>query len=271
MFFEFKGKKVYYEVHGEGPALMMLNGIMMSTASWTPFLEDLSKHNKIILVDFLDQGQSEKLIGETYNHEIHIETVKALYDHLGLEKFSLYGISYGGEIALQYAIKYQETLDKLILFNTTASTSYWLEEVGNGWNAANKNWLTYYYLTIPYIYSPMFFTQKRDWVEARKKSLKEVFSNKDFIDSMERLTNSSVGYDVEKEVSEIKVKTLIVGCQYDFVTPFYEQEKLNRLIENSELVYIPNCGHGSMYEQPSLFLSLLLGFVNISGDYKIKA
>ena len=117
----------------------------------------------------------------------------------------------------------------------------------------------------------MFFTEKREWVEARKKSLKDVFSNKDFINSMERLTNSSVGYDVEKEVSKIKVRTLIVGCQYDFVTPFYEQEKLNRLIENSELVYIPNCGHGSMYEQPSLFLSLLLGFVNISGDYKIKA
>ena len=45
-FFDFEGKKVYYEVHGEqGEPLVILNGIMMSTNSWKPLMKNLTKNN----------------------------------------------------------------------------------------------------------------------------------------------------------------------------------------------------------------------------------
>ncbi|MDO5714032.1 MAG: alpha/beta hydrolase [Tissierellia bacterium] len=271
MEFIYRGKKVYYEVHGKGDPLMMLNGIMMSTASWTPFLKDLTKSNQVILIDFLDQGQSDPYL-ENYNHQLHVDMLDAFINHLGLENISLFGISYGGEIAIQYALQHQEKVEKLLLFNTTASTSYWLEEVGNGWNHVSSDPLAYYYLTIPYIYSPMFYTEKREWIEERKKVLvEEIFANKEFIQRMKRLTNSSAHYNVEKDISKIKIPTLIVGCQYDFITPYKEQEKLHQELENSELIYIPNCGHASMYEKPELFLSLLLGYTNTNHTLTIKA
>ena len=44
--FTFDGYEVYYEVHGDhGEPLLLLNGIMMSTASWTPFIRDFSRNN----------------------------------------------------------------------------------------------------------------------------------------------------------------------------------------------------------------------------------
>jgi len=45
----------------------------------------------------LDQGQSSKLLGETYTQAIQVETLLALIDHLKLMRVSLAGISYGGK------------------------------------------------------------------------------------------------------------------------------------------------------------------------------
>ena len=83
--FLFEGKKVYYETYGEGRPLLLLNGIMMSCASWKEFIEPLSAQNMLILVDMLDQGKSEKMT-EAYDHAVQLRLVDALLDELKLEK-----------------------------------------------------------------------------------------------------------------------------------------------------------------------------------------
>ena len=71
MEFTLHGKKVYYEVHGKGKTLIILNGIMMSTASWKAFVDDFSANNKVVLVDFFDQGQSARM-NEPYDHGLQV-------------------------------------------------------------------------------------------------------------------------------------------------------------------------------------------------------
>lgn len=262
MIFNYHKGPVYYEIHGTGKPLLMLNGIMMSTKSWAQFIEPLSKTNQLILVDFLDQGQSGKLHEQEYTHEIQLEMLDAFVKHLNLEKVDLFGVSYGGEIAIQFSIKHPERVDRLLLFNTCSQTTYWLEEIGNAWNAASHDGLAYYLTTIPFIYSPKFFNANSQWIRQRKEALVPVFNNPDFINSMIRLTNSSVGYNALDRLSEIKAQTLIVGCEYDMVTPYYQQEELHQHIENSELLFIPESGHALFYEKPSLFVGLVLGFIS---------
>lgn len=261
MYFYYENKKIYYEVHGSGNPLLILNGIMMSTKSWTEFIEPFTKFNQLILVDMIDQGQSDKL-EKDYDQTIQVEIVKALIEHLNLEKVNIYGVSYGGEVAIQMAIKYPEMIDKLCLFNTCARTSYWLSEIGNAWNAATHDGLAYYLTTIPIIYSPKFFNARKDWMENRKKALLPLFNDSDFISSMIRLTNSASNHDCVDQLDQIEHQTLIVGCEYDFVTPYYQQEELHQNIKNSELVFVPDSGHALMYEKPALFTSLVLGFIN---------
>lgn len=261
MFFTYQNKQVYYEVHGEGAPILILNGIMMSTKSWAHFIKPLTQFNQLILCDFLDQGQSDKLSGE-YDHKIQVDLVIALLDHLNLEKVNLYGVSYGGQVALQVALKAAHRIEKLCLFNTSDQTSYWLSEIGHAWNKAALDAESYYLTTIPIIYSPKFFNENHEWMRNRKKILTQVFSNQDFIDSMIRLTKSSENYDVSERVSEIEIPTLIVGCEYDFVTPYYQQQQLHQKMKHSELLFVPDSGHALMYEKPALFVSLVLGFMN---------
>ncbi len=52
-------KNIYYREYGSGEPIVFLNGMMMSTSSWTPFAKIVSKDYKMITVDLLDQGRSD--------------------------------------------------------------------------------------------------------------------------------------------------------------------------------------------------------------------
>lgn len=263
--FGFEGKQVYYETYGEGKPLLLLNGIMMSCASWKEFIEPLSAFNRLILVDMMDQGKTDKL-SEPYDHAVQIRLVHALLEHLGIEKLCIAGISYGSEIGLEYAIEHPDRVERLLLFNATAATGPWLDDIGKAWNLASSDPMQYYYTAIPVIYSPRFYTQNNDWMERRRGLLGPVFGNRDFIEAMIRLTNSSSNYDVRNRLNQVLCPTLIVSCRQDYLTPAEEQQYLAAHIRDSHYVMIENSGHASMYEQPMLFASLIVGFANASKD-----
>ncbi len=260
-YFTFEDKQIYYETHGSGKPLLVLNGIMMSCFSWANFIAPFSKDNQLILVDFLDQGRSQKMT-EEYTQDIQVEVTNALLNHLSIDKTNIMGISYGGEVAQLFAVKYADRVEKLILFNTTAKTGAWLGDIGDGWNLSANDAENYYLTTIPVIYSPEFYKKNIEWMNNRRQLLKQVFSNKEFMDSMTRLTNSSRDYDVIDSLKDITAPTLVVSAQQDFLTPIEDQKVIVDNIPNSHHMIIPNCGHASMYEQPMLFTTLTLGFVS---------
>jgi len=266
--FRFEDYEVYYEVHGtQGEPLLVLNGIMMSTASWTAFVPDFSKHNVCILVDFLDQGKSSRMTS-SYTHAIQVRLVEALRTHLGYEKWSVMGISYGGEIAVQYAVHYPDSVRSLVLCNTAARTSDWLRKIGDGWNevARTGQGFAYYLTTIPVIYSTKFFEDRAEWMQNREAYLTEYFSRKDVQEALIRLTDSSRDYDYVDRLGEITCPTLIVSGSEDALVPPTEQVLLHEKIQGSAYVTINGVGHASMYENPAAYAALVLGFVNLSAN-----
>lgn len=261
----YQGHKIHYEIYGKGKPLLILNGIMMSTASWHQFLGDLSKHNEIILLDFIDQGQSDSFKDDKlYDYEFQTEVIKALLDNLEIKKINIASISYGGEIALDFSSKYPNYVDRQVLFNTTAYTSKWMQEIFKMWNEVGslRKGSIYYKATIPVIYSPTFYKENITWMKEREELLIPLFATDKFQERMERLTLSTMEYDLRDKLKLIKAETLIVASQDDYLTPLVMQEELNASIKNSSMVIIPNVGHASMYEQPNIFVSLIIGFIN---------
>ncbi|MDP3387065.1 MAG: alpha/beta hydrolase [Eubacteriales bacterium] len=260
--FNFNGKRIYYETHGEGKPIVLLNGIMMSTKSWGIFVDSLSKDNRLILLDFLDQGQSDRL-ESNYSHDIQVEVLRELIIELGYDKVNIAGISYGAEIALNFAVKYGQMLERLVIFNASCKTSPWLKDIGEAWNLSADQPLNYYLTAIPTIYSPAFYNNNYDFMKKRQVLLTTtVFSDKGFMEAMIRLTKSSESYNLEEQLNQVKTRTLIVSGEHDMITPKEEQYKLHQLLANSEHILIPGAGHASMYEKPALFVTLILGFVN---------
>ncbi len=268
--FKYKGLDFNYEIHGEGKPLLILNGIMMSCMSWYPLLPNLKENNKVILVDMLNQGKSAH-VNFDFTQDYQVELIKALLDELELKKVSICGISYGGEVALRFAVKHQEYIERLVLSNTLAYTNSWLGDIGKAWNlvAASGNGEAYYYTTIPVIYSPEFYTSRSEWMENRRKILVPLFSDPNFYNAMIGLTKSADDHNVCDKLNTITVPTLIIGCDQDYLTPFPEQQYIHDNIKGSKLVRIEHSGHASMYEQPLVWTSLVTGFVN-SKDVEFK-
>ncbi|MFW5842066.1 MAG: alpha/beta fold hydrolase [Bacillota bacterium] len=270
--FTFNKKTVFYTLDGnpKHDVILLLNGIMMSTKSWEPFVGALTKHHRLLRVDFFDQGQSAKMDTD-YTQQIQVDLTRELLDHLNLDKVYVAGISYGGSVALQFAAQHQDRIKKMILFNAVSKTSPWLKAIGDGWNqvAQTRDGLAYYNVAIPLIYSPDFYTKKLDWMENRKKVLIPVFSDPTFLDAMIRLTKSAESHDVNDALASIDVETLVVASEHDYLTPPFEQQYIVDHLPKATLITINDAGHASMYEKPELFTSLLIGFACEHPHYKI--
>ena len=271
----FQGKKVHYEVHGSGgEPIVLLNGIMMSTASWKPFIECMTKHNTLVLVDFFDQGQSERMT-ESYDHSIQVALLDAVLEEVSAqiwyEKFNIMGISYGGEVAIQYALQHPNRVRRLVLANTCGRTSSWLKKIGDGWNEVAKtgNGYSYYLTTIPVIYSTKFYEDRAAWMDGREAFLTEYFSKPEVLQALIRLTDSSVSYNVVDRLHEITCPTLIISSSEDVLVPPTEQQLLHQKIKGSVYVTVNGSGHASMYEAPEAFAALTLGFANLPADINI--
>ena len=268
--FSWNGRSIYYEVVGEGRPLVLLNGIMMSAKSWAPFLNAFQRGgNQLILVDLLDQGQSEAMDGD-YPLSLQAEMLAALLDHLGIGETAVFGTSYGGEVALNFACKWPQRVTRMVLANTVARTNAWLKEIGQAWMLAAGDPVAYYDTTIPVIYSPDFYDRKADWMARRKQVLTQgPFADPGFMARMERLTRSAESHDVREDLHKISCPVLLIASQQDHITPPEEQEYLRDHIPGAELVLLPRTGHASFYERPNLFISIMMGFVNHLEDITV--
>jgi len=260
--FDFDNIPIYYESYGRGEPLLILNGIFMSCASWKGFIPAFSQHNRLLLVDLVDMGRSGKVDHE-YTQELQERVVIGLLDHLGLDRVSLCGLSYGGEIAIRLAARYPDRVGKLILSNTCAYTNAWLRDIGRSWQYAmdSHDGHQFFATCIPTIYSPGFYEKQEQWAHHREEMFVQLFTP-DVYDAFARLTRSAESLDERANLAKIEAETLVISAQWDFITPLPNQLELVSGIAGASHVIIQDAGHAAMYEKPAEFASLVVGFVN---------
>lgn len=256
------GISIYYEDHGEGEPLLILNGIFMSCASWQAFVPAFSAHNRLLLLDLADQGASGKVPYE-YTQELQERVVLALLDELGLTQVSICGLSYGGEVALRVAARHPERVHKLVLSNTTAYTSHWLRDIGRSWEyaMASHDGHQFFKTCIPVVYSPGFYEANHDWA-AKREELFVAYFTPEVYDAFARLTRSAETHDERDNLANVTMPTMVISSEMDHVTPLADQEQIVRAVPRAGHVVIRDCGHAAMYEKPAEFTSIVLGFVN---------
>jgi 3-oxoadipate enol-lactonase len=124
---EVDGIDLYYELHGanDAPVLVLNNGIIMNAAtSWVFQTKALSAHYRLLQYDCRGQGQSDHP-EHPYSMEGHADDLAALLEALKIDHAHIAGISYGGEVAQAFVLKYSEKVRSLILIDTVS-------EVGPG-------------------------------------------------------------------------------------------------------------------------------------------
>jgi pimeloyl-ACP methyl ester carboxylesterase len=112
------GLNIHYVQTGQGPDLVLIHGIASNLGQWQlGTLPALVEHFRLTMYDLRGHGYSDMpTTGYTPDHML--SDFSALMDYLGIERTSITGHSYGGLVALCYAVHHPERVDKLIIADT---------------------------------------------------------------------------------------------------------------------------------------------------------
>lgn len=114
-FFKYESKNVYYKVIGNGEPLIMLHGDTASSKMFEMWIPMYQKYFKVILIDFLGNGNSDRIQHFPANLWItQADQVISLIEHLKIKKVNLLGTSGGAWVAINTALKRPDLIRKVI-------------------------------------------------------------------------------------------------------------------------------------------------------------
>lgn len=105
--------KLNFKKVGEGKPLVILHGLFGSADNWFSIARELDKEFTMYLVDQRNHGDSPH--SSAWNYDLMVEDLKELLDDEGLDKANLMGHSMGGKTVMNFALKYPERVEKLIV------------------------------------------------------------------------------------------------------------------------------------------------------------
>src|SRR5260370_23031441 len=113
------GVKIYYEVHGSGPPLLLTHGYSSTSAMWQGQIEALSRRHNLVLWDMRGHGQSDYPDDPSaYSEALTVADMAALLDEVGATSAIVGGLSLGGYMSLAFYLAHPEPVSALLIIDT---------------------------------------------------------------------------------------------------------------------------------------------------------
>jgi pimeloyl-ACP methyl ester carboxylesterase len=243
-----EGKFEYVEV-GTGEPLMLLHGLFGALSNFSDLIEHF-KHTHKVIVPILPLYDLDLLHTTVKGLAKHVQQ---FIDHKGYDQIHLLGNSLGGHVGLVYILSHPAKIKTLIL---TGSSGLFENAMGDSYPKRGD----YEYIrakTAETFYDPAVAT---------KELVDEVFeitNSRIKVIKIIALAKSAIRNNLGEELGQIKVPTLLIWGKNDKVTPPFVAEDFHKLISNSELVFIEQCGHAPMMEVPREFNEILEKFLKV--------
>ncbi|GCE29189.1 alpha/beta hydrolase [Dictyobacter alpinus] len=248
------GISLYYEVHGQGSPLIMLHGGFGSFEMFRAFSPALAASHQVIGVDLYGHGHTA-LTDRPLRFEYLADDIASLIEYLGLEKADLLGLSLGGTVALQTAIRHPERVDKLVLISAPFKRTGWHHEHQTGMAAiTHENFLN----------TPIYADYLR--VAPKPDDFPRLAAN-----MREAMTQD---YDWTEQVSALKPPTLIIAGDADGFSPSHAAAFFALLggglkdagwngehLIPSQLAILPGATHYNIHLRADLLLPVLVPFL----------
>jgi pimeloyl-ACP methyl ester carboxylesterase len=127
------GVNIHYEVHGDGPPLILTHGYSSTSAMWQGQIAALSAHYKLILWDMRGHGQSDYPVDPAaYSEALTVADIAALLDAVGADKAIVGGLSLGGYMSLAFYRTHPERVRALLIIDT--GPGFKKDEARDAWN-----------------------------------------------------------------------------------------------------------------------------------------
>lgn len=237
---------------------------------------------EIIYYDQIGTGLSDNPNDTTmWDLPRYVEEVEQVRKALNLNKdnFYLLGHSWGGILAMQYALKYQDNLKGLVISNMMASCPKYgeyskvlekqmnqevlktIKEIEAKKDYSNPKYME---LLMNNFYNQHILRKPvADWPEPVNRAMSKL--NQSLYITMQGPSELGISgklthWDVSKELPKLTIPTLVIGAKYDTMDPEYMKWMATQ-IKNSTYLYCANGSHMSMYDDQETYMNGLIDFI----------
>jgi len=274
---QINGTELFVKRMGSGePILVVHGGPVLEHGYLLPHLAPLAASFELI---FFDQRLSGRSAGQVDSASVRLDTlvadIEALRQSLRLGRVHLMGHSWGGLLAMRYAIQHPENLRSLILLNSmSASSRLWQEEearLAERRTVEDSIEIATIRETVAFsdgepgaIAAILLASFKAQFADRSKIAGLELYVPPDYLNRSRQfgyMFGDLTDFDFFDALGTISMPTLIL---YGSTEPAAEisGEALHDAIPTSELVIIQNAGHFPFIEQPDAFLGAVRGFLD---------
>ena len=253
--------EIYFEIGGEAvhssPPLLFISGTGADLRNKpNQFDSPLASVYRVVSLDQRGLGRTSKPDGD-YSMRQYANDALTLIDHLDIQRLKVMGVSFGGMVAQEFAIRHPDRGEKLILACTSAGgragSSYPLHELErlSPRERAEKH------LTLSDVRLNEQWQQENPekWESYVQRSLGARRSDRDEIGAMKQLL-ARKNHDTYKRLANIKCETLIVGGKYDGIAPPKNLVAMNEMIPQSELRFYEG-GHMFLIQDKSAYQEII--------------
>jgi pimeloyl-ACP methyl ester carboxylesterase len=257
---------MYYEIHGDGFPLFMIQGLGGGSEIWAPATVDLlSKHFKVILFDNRGSGRTDKP-EIAYSIDMFAADTAGLMDALNIEKGHVLGISMGGMVAQGLALNFPERVETLILCSTNCGFSksvlpspeiLKIMMVDRGELTAEELLRS----QIPFGWTNEFVKSNPEFIE---DEIQRIILNPTPEFSRDRQLLAASKYNTYRKLKKIAIPTLILQGKEDVLTPPENAEILAQNIPRSKLIMLDDSSHRLFQPYTEKVVNYIVDFVNTS-------
>lgn len=258
---EVNGARLNVIEEGSGPPLLLLHGLGGSWREWAPQLDGLADRFRCIAIEHRGHGRSERTSGR-YSIDLFTDDVAAVCAALGVTHTHVAGLSMGGMIGLNLALRYPWLVDSLVLAESAArpdesfrlgleAMSRFVRDQGfadtplQGGTAAGLAW------------SPTTVVERPEVI---RDYMREALSTDR--DAYARAALAVAEFDLLDRLGEIRAPALVLWGDHDVLVPRAYSDAVCAGIERSEMAVVPDAGHLCTLEQPDLVIGLMRDFLD---------
>ena len=266
--------ELYFEEHGNGEPLLLIMGLGADSTAWAFQLPAFRERYHTVVFDNRGVGRSSKPAGPYSIHQM-ADDAAGLMAHLGIRSAHVCGVSMGGMIAQELALRHPEVVRSLVLGCTYPEPDADVENqrlmslgrFGGTVTAEGRMEIDVKAL------DPMQFLQhmlpnvfNEEFIARELPKLLQVFSGAlQYGFSMEAILGqvaAVMSHKTTDRLHQIRVPTLVITGDADRLVPPGNSEILARHIPGAKLVTLAGGSHGFNFETPDLFNHEVLGFLD---------
>lgn len=258
------GQELYYEIHGDGPPLVLVMGIGYDSSLWTlQQVPVLSTRFRVVLLDNRDAGRSSRA-DHPYDIADMADDLAGLLDALDIDRTHLLGLSMGSMIGLEFALRHADRLDRLVLAGPNAAPARSTVDPISIWNwvkTHDPGGEIFGAQQFTWLFSSAFLRNQ----QAVQETAALLSSNPNPVkpEAYDRQSQAYLRFDALDRIHDIQAATLVIVGEQDLLTPPWVAREVAAGIPGARLEIVT--GEGSSHvlplERPDDFNRLAMTFL----------